>query len=336
MAFTVYVCASSSGQFIAAALFWASGNSWNVSTLALVILAGMAVALVPAGEHAVDPFVHSTSSRGHCLHCALDSPLHHQQVRARGLVVCGKLAPVRLRRFDRNMCLGLNFRVAADGLREILLQWPWACSTTTKLSARRVRHCCPAATTVSSGSCVTRTAIDRQRCLRLSPITLSLYAALAHKAAVRRSWRYSGRTLRCPLLAKPTKCVSSDCPASHADGEAGAPGHKRKPYSSWTSINFLLPAVLLASDAVFGLAAGMTVKCAPCNCTRCQGHEGILRVACSSEQFWAANPVSHPLCCRHYFPSSLVLFCQVLCCQVWLSFPVPRPDTRDLTCLAVQ
>ena len=42
--------------------------------------------------------------------------------------------------------------------------------------------------------------------------------------------------------------------------EAAATGQKLE--YGWTSINFLLPAVLLFSDAIFGLAAGMTVKCA--------------------------------------------------------------------------
>ena len=37
------------GQFIAAALFWANGNTWSVHLLAGVILVGMAVALIPVG-----------------------------------------------------------------------------------------------------------------------------------------------------------------------------------------------------------------------------------------------------------------------------------------------
>lgn len=45
----MFVVASSGGQFVAAALFLSSGNQWNVSKLALVILVGMIIALVPAG-----------------------------------------------------------------------------------------------------------------------------------------------------------------------------------------------------------------------------------------------------------------------------------------------
>jgi hypothetical protein len=48
-----------------------------------------------------------------------------------------------------------------------------------------------------------------------------------------------------------------------ADAECGASGRHRKPHNAWTSINFVLPAILLASDAVFGMAAGMTVKFFP-------------------------------------------------------------------------
>lgn len=42
-----------------------------------------------------------------------------------------------------------------------------------------------------------------------------------------------------------------------ADGECGAQRRPRKPPNTWTSINFVLPGILLASDAVFGMAAGM-------------------------------------------------------------------------------
>ncbi len=53
---------------------------------------------------------------------------------------------------------------------------------------------------------------------------------------------------------------SPSCCYAAADlEEAAATGHKLE--YGWTSINFLLPAVLLFSDAIFGLAAGMTVKC---------------------------------------------------------------------------
>jgi hypothetical protein len=50
LAFSVFVIASSGGQFAAAALFVFSGNEWNVNKLALVILVGMIIALVPAGR----------------------------------------------------------------------------------------------------------------------------------------------------------------------------------------------------------------------------------------------------------------------------------------------
>jgi len=52
----------------------------------------------------------------------------------------------------------------------------------------------------------------------------------------------------------------SCCHAAADLEEAAATGQKLE--YGWTSINFLLPAVLLFSDAIFGLAAGMTVKCA--------------------------------------------------------------------------
>lgn len=49
--------------------------------------------------------------------------------------------------------------------------------------------------------------------------------------------------------------------AAVADLEAAAASGQKLEYG-WTSINFLLPAILLLSQAIFGLAAGMTVKCA--------------------------------------------------------------------------
>jgi len=48
--------------------------------------------------------------------------------------------------------------------------------------------------------------------------------------------------------------------SSHAEGEGM---DYKKTARSWTSVSFLVPAVLLTSDAVFGLAAGMTVKFFP-------------------------------------------------------------------------
>ena len=47
-----------------------------------------------------------------------------------------------------------------------------------------------------------------------------------------------------------------------ADLEAVSLGGEKLEYG-WTSINFILPAALLFSQASFGLAAGMTVKFFP-------------------------------------------------------------------------
>lgn len=65
---------------------------------------------------------------------------------------------------------------------------------------------------------------------------------------------------------QPYMCISScfaTCAGDDMDAECGAAGRHRKPHNAWTSINFVLPAILLASDAVFGMAAGMTVKFFP-------------------------------------------------------------------------
>lgn len=127
LAFSVFVVASSGGQFVAAALFLSSGNQWNVSKLALVILVGMIIALVPA---------------------------------------------VTLGMFDDNKTLGEESEAF----------------------------------------------------------------------------------------------MAVDMNGAEADAEGGSPGRPRKPPNAWTSINsinFMLPAILLASDAVFGMAAGMTVKFFP-------------------------------------------------------------------------
>lgn len=59
------------------------------------------------------------------------------------------------------------------------------------------------------------------------------------------------------LALDPSWCA----PDAAADLEAAAAAGQKLEYS-WTSLNFLLPAILLFSQSIFGLAAGMTVKCA--------------------------------------------------------------------------
>ena len=67
------------------------------------------------------------------------------------------------------------------------------------------------------------------------------------------------RSLLCRHESAAHEVLTWRCTAADLE-EAAATGQKLE--YGWTSINFLLPAVLLFSDAIFGLAAGMTVKCA--------------------------------------------------------------------------
>ena len=54
-------------------------------------------------------------------------------------------------------------------------------------------------------------------------------------------------------------CAGVNLSAADVEGQT-APPPRKGGRLRWRSINFLLPAILLSSDAVFGLAAGMTVK----------------------------------------------------------------------------